>query len=271
MHPLVRGAAAAALLTALNSLERPPPPPAPAAAPAAAMGDMPIFCGPRAVPEGPVCVPLPPPGTELDSAEALVAEPGTSPRQTSHALEQIPRRPDRPEDAALYRFPLGPTEPAPKILSGYDLDRPAGEQRHGRGFRHEGHGGIDLAAQRGAEVVLVALEHQEGSAEVIFRGELFGLTVATSHMVREGGRLREYVALHGHLDATAPGITAGVPAMEGDVLGYVGDTGSPGIVHLHFELRQVRDGVSLSRIDPRRLADNAVSVPCDPRNLLPLR
>jgi hypothetical protein len=32
----------------------------------------------------------------------------------------------------------------------------------------------------------------------------------------------------------------------------------------------VREGVTLARIDPRRLADNAVTVPCDPRNLLPL-
>jgi murein DD-endopeptidase MepM/ murein hydrolase activator NlpD len=270
MHPLVRGAAAAALLTALNGLERPQAPTPQTAAPPAATEGMPIFCAPRAVPEGAVCVPLPPPGTELDSAEPLVAEPGASRRQTSQALEQIPRHPDRPEDPALYRYPLGPNEPSPKILSGYDLDLPGRQQRHGRGFKHEGHGGIDLSARRGAEVVVVALEHQEGPAEVIFRGELFGLTVATTHMIREGGRLREYVALFGHLDASGPGITPGVPVEAGEVLGYAGDTGSPGIVHLHFELRQVREGVTLARIDPRRLADNAVTVPCDPRNLLPL-
>jgi murein DD-endopeptidase MepM/ murein hydrolase activator NlpD len=107
-------------------------------------------------------------------------------------------------------------------------------------------------------------------AEVTFTGELFGLTVATTHMVREGGRLREYIALYGHLDGIGPGIAPGVPVALGEVVGYVGDTGSPGIVHLHFELRQVRDGVSLARIEPRRIADNAISVPCDPRNLLPL-
>jgi hypothetical protein len=129
MHPLVRGAAAAALLTALNGVAGPPPAPIPSFAPQiAGVDSMPLFCGPRAVPEGPVCVPLPPPGVELDSAEPLVPEPGASLRQPSHVREQIPRHPDRPADPALYRYPVGGTGAPPVILSGYDLDLPAARQ-----------------------------------------------------------------------------------------------------------------------------------------------
>jgi hypothetical protein len=58
------------------------------------------------------------------------------------------------------------------------------------------------------------------------------------------------------------------------VVGYVGDTGSPELVHLHLEARRVRDGVdvaSVARSAPRALAENANSVVCDPRNVLPLK
>ena len=118
-------------------------------------------------------------------------------------------------------------------------------------------------------MALVALEAQQGAAEVLFVGELFGTTVATSHTVREGDRLRQYVALYGHLERAA--ITPGAKLEAGDVLGAAGDSGSPGIVHLHFEIRQVRENVSLGDVarDPRRLVNAAVSVACDPRNVVP--
>jgi murein DD-endopeptidase MepM/ murein hydrolase activator NlpD len=89
-------------------------------------------------------------------------------------------------------------------------------------------------------------------------------------MLQEAGRLRQYVVLHGHLDRPGPGIVAGAKVAPGDTLGFVGDSGSPGIVHLHLEVRQVREGVNLAAIEIGRLADNATSVPCDPRNVLPL-
>jgi murein DD-endopeptidase MepM/ murein hydrolase activator NlpD len=117
----------------------------------------------------------------------------------------------------------------------------------------------------------MALEHQEGDVEVVFVGKLFGNTVATLHRLREGGRLRDYVAIHGHLDGAATGLKAGAVVREGDLLGYVGDSGSEGIVHLHYEIRQVRDSVDPSVVRSKSLALPNVSIVCDPRNVLPLQ
>ncbi len=119
--------------------------------------------------------------------------------------------------------------------------------------------------------MLVPLEHQQGDAEVVFVGPLFGTTVVTRHTLREGGRVRDYVLLFGHLDAPADGIRAGVRLTRGDLVGFVGNTGSPELVHLHLEARRVRDGVDVSKLAPEALAANENTVVCDPRNVLPLR
>jgi murein DD-endopeptidase MepM/ murein hydrolase activator NlpD len=206
----------------------------------------------------------------LDSSKPLAPEAGAhkAPGRGWETYEQIPRRPDRPLELAHYALPLVGD---PKILSDYDLNRPSAEQRQGPGFKVTGHGAIDLAGARGDSVTLVDLEHQEGDAEVLFAGELFGTTVATAHLVRENGRIRSYIVLYGHLDRIAPGITKGVHLHAGDAIGAVGDSGSPGIVHLHLEVRQVRERVDLPGVDARKLVDESVSVPCDPRNVLVLR
>jgi murein DD-endopeptidase MepM/ murein hydrolase activator NlpD len=117
----------------------------------------------------------------------------------------------------------------------------------------------------------VALDHQDGDAQVIFAGKLFGTTVITRHTLREGGRLRDYVVLYGHLASVAAGIEQGRPAPDGELLGYVGDTGSEGIVHLHLEVRRGRDGVDVAKTVPERLVTTEIAVVCDPRNVLPLK
>jgi murein DD-endopeptidase MepM/ murein hydrolase activator NlpD len=119
---------------------------------------------------------------------------------------------------------------------------------------------------------MVALEHQEGDAEVVYAGALYGTTVVTRHALREGGRVRDYILLLAHLDAISPGITPGVTVREGQVVGTVGDSGSPRIVHLHLETRRVREGVDLSKIPAGApMIAESVSVVCDPRNVLPLK
>jgi len=123
----------------------------------------------------------------------------------------------------------------------------------------------------GTPVTVVALEHQQGDAEVIYVGPLFGTTVVTRHTLREGARLRDYVLLFGHLDAPAPGLRPGSSLREGDLVGFVGDTGSPDIVHLHLEARRLRDGIDAAKLTPSALVDGASTVVCDPRNVLPLR
>jgi murein DD-endopeptidase MepM/ murein hydrolase activator NlpD len=160
-------------------------------------------------------------------------------------------------------------------MSGYDLDRPDDSQRRGRTLHAVGHGGVDLPDPRGTPILLVPLENQVGDADVIYVGPLFGTTVVTRHTVREGGRLRDYVLLYGHLQEAAQGLVAGRALKEGDVVGAVGDTGSPELVHLHLEARRVRDGLDAARRVKERggpsLLEGDATVVCDPRNVLPLR
>jgi hypothetical protein len=229
-------------------------------------------CPAGTLPDQDVCVPIP--GVDDLGSDELIALGGAhhDKRGRYEIYDQIPRRPDRPAEYESYRYPIPIPDTVRLTMSGYDLDRPEGEQRQGRKFSHVGHGGIDLPAPRGTEVHLIALEHQEGDAEVLFVGKLFGTTVITKHTLREGGRLRDYVLLHGHLDGVAPGLARGQGSLpEKALLGYVGDTGSEGIVHLHLEARRVRDGVDLASTVPERLIANEISVVCDPRNVLPLK
>jgi murein DD-endopeptidase MepM/ murein hydrolase activator NlpD len=118
----------------------------------------------------------------------------------------------------------------------------------------------------------LVLEHQEGDTEVLYTGPLFGSTVVTRHSLREGGRLRDYVVLFGHLDSIAAGVAPGATLKEGDLVGAVGDTSSPQLVHLHYEVRRVREGVDLAKVPAgAQLLADSVSVVCDPRNVLPLK
>lgn len=225
-------------------------------------------CPPDRLPDGKACVRLPDDeegGPEAESAPASHHDP----HGRWVAYDQIPRRPDRPADYDAYRYPV-PCERA-CVVSGYDLDRPDELQRRGRRLRQVGHGAVDLPQRKGTPVNLVPLEHQQGDAEVLYVGPLFGTTVVTRHTLREGGQVRDYVLIFGHLDAASPGIRPGARLKDGDLVGFVGDTGSPDLVHLHLESRRVREGVDPARLTPAALIDGASTMPCDPRNVLPLR
>ena len=180
--------------------------------------------------------------------------------------EQIPRRPERPESYAAYRYPLAD---AP-VVSGYDLDKPDDEQRRGR-MRAVGHGGVDLVAEMGAPIAMLALEHQIGDAEVLYVGPLYGETVVTRHVLREAGVDRDYLLIFGHLDRAADGVRRGRRLPEGSTLGFVGNSASPELVHLHLEARRLRDGIDASTLPGDALHAREFSVVTDPRNLLPLR
>jgi murein DD-endopeptidase MepM/ murein hydrolase activator NlpD len=97
-------------------------------------------------------------------------------------------------------------------------------------FGGGGHQGVDIGATLGQEVYAVEdgvltrqltdLGSAPGNAWI-----LLGITDT---------QYRYY-----HLSTFAPGLTAGSTVRQGDVIGYVGDTGNatPGGYHLHFELR----------------------------------
>jgi len=231
-----------------------------------------VECPPGTAPDNDACVHLTRGAEDGPLAPALPnAHRERSGRWAEY--EQIPRLPDRPSEYDAYRYPVPPGLPGGKhVVSGYDLDRPNEQQRRGRTLSHVGHGGVDLPQAKGTPVKLVALEHQEGEAEVLFTGKLFGTTVVTRHALREGGRIRDYVVLFGHLDSIAAGLAPGATLKDGDLVGAVGDTGSPELVHLHYEVRRVREGVDLAKVPAgAQLVAESVSVVCDPRNVLPLR
>jgi murein DD-endopeptidase MepM/ murein hydrolase activator NlpD len=228
----------------------------------------PGLCPAGTLPDGDVCVHL---AGDDDGPEAEPEENAHHDRRGRWIVyDQIPRRPERTADYDAYRYPVPCTKGC--VVSGYDLDRPDESQRRGRRLSHVGHGAVDLVQRKGTPVTMLPLEHQEGDAEVIYVGALFGTTVLTRHALREGGQLRDYVLLFGHLDAPAPGLTVGSRLREGDLVGFVGDTGSPELVHLHLEARRVRSGVDVAKLaGGAAMIANENSVVCDPRNVLPTR
>jgi hypothetical protein len=245
MHPLVKGAAAVAVLTALGGLDRGSPPKPLAAAPANAPGvdGAPALCGPGSLPEGPVCLRIPleeaPPRAELG--------------RRSGAEESIPRRPDRPADPDRYRYPVE----GQRVLGGFDVG--ATPQ------------GIRLAAAPGERIKLVALERQEGPAEVVFVSDNQGAAaIATYHLVRDGERARAYLLIVRGMERLEPGLVAGAMLEPGAPLG-VAAPHEPAAISL--EARQMREARTLDKQGPleeKKLTDPAVGIPIDLRNMLEL-
>jgi hypothetical protein len=234
-------------------------------------------CPAGTLPDGEICVHLPG-ADDVDGAEDALATENAHRERSGRwtVYEQIPRLPDRPASYDAYVYPVPPGLPGGhSVVSGYDLDRADDSQRRGRTLHAVGHGGVDLPDPRGTPAKLVPLEHQVGDADVLYVGRLFGTTVVTRHTLREGGRLRDYVLLFGHLDAPGPGLVAGRPIREGELVGFVGDTGSPELIHLHLEARRVREGLDIAtRVRTRgggAILEGDATVVCDPRNVLPLK
>lgn len=180
--------------------------------------------------------------------------------------EQIPRRGSRPEEYAAYLYPV----PDTNVVSGYDLDKPDELQRRGK-MNMVGHGGVDLVEPEGTPISMIPLDHQVGDAEVVFSGHFYGLTVVTRHTLREGGKKRDYLLFFCHLESIPEQVSRGRRLRPGDLVGFVGNTDSPSLVHLHLEARRLRDGVDAWTLGPAELNARETSIICDPRNVLPLR
>ena len=226
-------------------------------------------CPRGTLPDANVCVPVPDPNA---GGQALLEQRNEHHDRSGQlkTYDQIPLRPDRVKDFRKYRLPVPVLPDQSFVTSGYDLDRPDAEQRRGAELSAVGHGGVDLAQARGTEVHLVNLENQVGDADVLDVGHLFGNSVVTHHTLREASALREYLVIYGHLQSPAPGLARGQSLKAGSLLGYVGDSGSPGVVHLHFEVRRAREGVNAGGLALGQVNQNAKTVACDPRNVLEL-
>lgn len=101
--------------------------------------------------------------------------------------------------------------------------------------RSEGraHNAIDIMAARGTSVLAAA----DGKIIKLFTSERGGITI---YQLSTDEKLVLYYA---HLERYADGLSAGQMAKQGEVIGYVGDTGNAGSgnYHLHFALWNITD------------------------------
>ncbi len=272
MRPLVLGAAICSLISALAAFA-PEPPPKEVAVPHVpeASGLRPV-CGVRAIPEGDSCIPLPAANQPFGPAQPGRSAPRAREDETTLLL---PRHPDKPIEYSAYVLPLLADSPV-RVLSDLTgpLDplafKPLDGQKRAPGER----AGVDFAAAHDDKVFLATIIGDEGKTKVVFVGEDAGVTIATLHKTHAG---TSFLVLYGHLSRPGPGIVAGSLVTLGDVIGFVGDTGSPGTNQLYLEIRQVREG-ALERLIPdnaeaskARLIDDALSVATDIRNALALK
>jgi len=95
------------------------------------------------------------------------------------------------------------------------------------------HNAIDIHAPRGTPVLAAA----DGIVLRLHEGDRGGLSI---YHLDPNGRTRYYYA---HLDRYAIGIHEGKRIRQGEVIGYVGDTGNaaPGDYHLHFSIAILDD------------------------------
>ncbi|MEK7832737.1 MAG: M23 family metallopeptidase, partial [Acidobacteriota bacterium] len=101
--------------------------------------------------------------------------------------------------------------------------------------RSEGrvHNAIDIMAPLGAAVLAAT----EGKIVKLFTSERGGITI---YQLSTDEKLIFYYA---HLERYADGLAEGHLAKQGEVIGYVGDSGNAGAgnYHLHFALWSVAD------------------------------
>ena len=112
-----------------------------------------------------------------------------------------------------------------RISSGFDMYR-----KHPILNRIRAHKGVDYAARTGTPV------KSAGDGEVIFRGKKGGYGQVM--IVKHG---EHYETLYAHLSNFKKGLENGDLVKQGEVIGYVGQTGLATGPHLHYEFRV--DGV----------------------------
>lgn len=261
MQPLVRGALAVAVLAAASALTASAPrakPHLPHESPESSdtessdLARMP--CAAREVPEGEACIPVPALAASVgvpDAEEDDVA-------RRDEAPPWLPRRPDRPANVKALALPIEGDPPLLEVESG------------ARGA--DDRSVLRLGAPRGTPAHAVALEGQEGPFEILAVEHLAGRGLVVAALVQVGGVPDDQAAhlvLFGSLDGAGPGLEHGSKIEGGAVVGFAGDSASPGEPCLRFEVRRVRPGTDPRATPLARLVGDTESVATDTRNVLP--
>lgn len=110
------------------------------------------------------------------------------------------------------------------VTAGKVCPAPGAAFGSGWGAQRSGHlhQGVDLVARRGTPILAVE------SGYILRAGVQSNGAI---RIVQQGASGPKY--FYGHMDSITVG--AGSRVSRGQVIGYMGDTGSPGAVHLHFE------------------------------------
>lgn len=132
--------------------------------------------------------------------------------------------------AARYYSPDGRSMRRPFLRTPVEFTRIS--SRFSRARKHpilgytRAHKGVDYAAPTGTPIKATA------AGKVRFAGRKggYGNAIVLAHR-------NSYSTLYGHLSRIAPGIRAGAPVNQGEIIGYVGSTGLSTGPHLHYELR----------------------------------
>jgi murein DD-endopeptidase MepM/ murein hydrolase activator NlpD len=148
-----------------------------------------------------------------------------------------------PEGESMRKaFLLNPVD-FTRISSGFSLSR-----KHPILNTIRAHKGTDYAAPRGTPVVATA----DGRISFAGKNGSFGNLVVIKHD-------DQFETKYAHLNGYARGIQSGARVKQGQVIGYVGSTGSATGPHLHYEF--LMDGVHRNSRTIYQFLPKAVSVP----------
>lgn len=101
-----------------------------------------------------------------------------------------------------------------------------GKRHHPVHKRVKTHKGVDYAAPAGTPI------RAAGDGKVIFKGRKggYGKTIVVKHG-------QKYSTLYAHMRSYAKGVRSGKQVKQGQIIGYVGKTGTATGPHLHYEFR----------------------------------
>jgi murein DD-endopeptidase MepM/ murein hydrolase activator NlpD len=158
---------------------------------------------------------------------AVVTYIYSSPTSSSSAK---PVAPPAPNMITVEKLPSGLVLPVQGVRV-EQLTDTWGQSREGGKRAHEA---IDIMAP-GGTLVLSALP---GTVEKLFQSDRGGIT---AYVRTDDGQWQLYYA---HLRGYAAGLAEGQHLKQGQVIGYVGDTGDagPGNYHLHFAINRMQPG-----------------------------